>query len=147
MATPTTGIASTSNNAALSQSTVIAGSGGLTLPQATLSVGSTTGTLSVATGSGPQTVAYTGASGGVFTGCSGGTGTMSIGRLVLGTSLDVSSTSGFPSNGTVSVWASTGMQTVDYAGLTATRFLACVGGNGALLTGNHVASIPPPLAP
>jgi hypothetical protein len=59
----------------------------LTLPQATITVDSTTGfpasgTIYVTTSAGVQTVTYTGTTPTTFTGCAGGTGTMSTGGLV-----------------------------------------------------------------
>ena len=67
--------------------TIAAGSNGLSLPQATINVASTTGfatsgTLNVVTSTGIQTVTYTGTTGTSFTGCSGGTGIMTTGNAV-----------------------------------------------------------------
>jgi hypothetical protein len=69
--------------------TIAAGSNNLSLPQSTINVASTTGfpasgTIFVYTSTGVQTVTYTGGGGGgtTFTGCSGGTGTMSTGNTV-----------------------------------------------------------------
>lgn len=67
--------------------TIAAGSNGQALPQATINVASTTdfptsGTLNVTTSLGTQTVTYTGKTATSFTGCSGGTGTMSTGAAV-----------------------------------------------------------------
>jgi hypothetical protein len=66
--------------------TIAVGSNGVSLPQATINVASTagfptSGTLHVFTTSW-QTVTYTGITGTSFTGCSGGTGTMSTGNNV-----------------------------------------------------------------
>jgi hypothetical protein len=61
---------------------------GLSLPQGTINVASTTGfptpsgTIYVTSAGGPQTVTYTGTTGTSFTGCSGGTGVLSTGGLV-----------------------------------------------------------------
>lgn len=83
---PTYGIASASGQA----TTIAAGSNGATLPQAIINVLSTTGfpsagTIYVASTAGVQVVAYTGVSGGnQFTGCTGGTGTLSTGGTVFG---------------------------------------------------------------
>lgn len=68
--------------------TIAVGSNGQSLPQATINVASTTGfpssgTILVFTSGGYQTVTYAGTSGGTqFTGCSGGTGTMTTGGPV-----------------------------------------------------------------
>ena len=68
--------------------TIAAGSDTLSLPQASVSVASTAGfaaagTVYVTTSLGVQTVSYTGLSGGnTFTGCTGGTGVMSLGGAV-----------------------------------------------------------------
>jgi hypothetical protein len=69
--------------------TLASGEEGVTLPQATITVASTSGFVSagqifVPTDSGTQTVTYTGLGGGgiTFTGCSGGTGTMHKGNPV-----------------------------------------------------------------
>jgi len=70
------------------RTTIAAGSNGVSLPTGTINVASTTGfaaagTLLITTSNGPQLVSYTGTSGGnQFTGCTGGTGTMSTGGLV-----------------------------------------------------------------
>lgn len=93
--------------------TIAAGSNGASLPQATINVVSTTtfvaataaapATITVVTSNGPQTVTYTGTSGGTqFTGCSGGTGTMSTGGAV--------SQVGFPTNGTFVIEGTGGSQ-------------------------------------
>src|SRR5258708_4009198 len=72
----------------IGQTTIAAGSNGASLPQASISVASTTplpaaGTVYVTTAAGPQLVTYTGTSGGnTLTGCLGGTGAMSTGGLV-----------------------------------------------------------------
>jgi hypothetical protein len=68
--------------------TIAAGSNGASLPQATINVASTTGFptsgfILVVTSNGAQVVQYTNVSGGnQFTGCTGGTGTMSTGGAV-----------------------------------------------------------------
>lgn len=74
--------------AAITAATTIAvGSSGVSLPQATINVASTTGfptagTATVVTGAGTQTVAYTGITGTTLTGCTGGTGSMTTGGAV-----------------------------------------------------------------
>lgn len=68
-------------------STIAVGSNGQALPQATINVASAvafapTGSLFVTTSAGSQTVTYTGKTATSFTGCSGGTGTMTTGGAV-----------------------------------------------------------------
>jgi len=71
-----------------SSTTIAAGSNGASLPQATINVAATAsfpsaGVLLIATSTGTQSITYTGTSGGnQFTGCTGGTGTMSTGGAV-----------------------------------------------------------------
>jgi hypothetical protein len=72
--------------------TISASSNGVSLPQSTINVVSTTnfptsGTIYVYTSAGTQTVTYTGVTSNTFTGCSGGTGTMSTGNNVTSSSL------------------------------------------------------------
>lgn len=64
--------------------TIAAGSNGQSLPQATINVASTsafpaTGSIRIITSAGVQTVTYTGKTATSFTGCAGGTGTMTTG--------------------------------------------------------------------
>jgi hypothetical protein len=68
-------------------STIAAGSNGQTLPQATIDVAAAAfpaagGVVAITTSAGVQTVTYTAYSAGVFTGASGGTGTMTTGGAV-----------------------------------------------------------------
>lgn len=68
--------------------TIAAGSNGAALPQATISVAATTifasaGSLTITTSAGSETVTYTGKTSTTFTGCAGGTGTMSTGGAVV----------------------------------------------------------------
>lgn len=70
--------------------TIAALSNGAALPQSTINVLSTagfptTGTIKVVTANGPQTVTYTNTTSTTFTGCAGGTGTMSTGGTVAAT--------------------------------------------------------------
>jgi hypothetical protein len=63
-------------------------SDGAVLPQAVINVASTTGfpasgTFTVGSTTGPQTITYTGKTGTTFTGCTGGTGTLHTGYLVI----------------------------------------------------------------
>ncbi len=67
--------------------TVAAGSNGAILPQSTINTISTTGfpssgTLNIVTSTGNQVVTYTSTTSTSFTGCSGGTGTLTTGNLV-----------------------------------------------------------------
>ena len=67
--------------------TIAVGSNGASLPQGTINVASTTGfatsgAIYVTTSNGPQLVTYTNTTGTTFTGCSGGTGTMTTGNAV-----------------------------------------------------------------
>jgi hypothetical protein len=67
--------------------TTTTNSGAVTLPQGTVTVGATTGfptsgSFSIQTSLGWQTVAYTGMTGTTFTGCTGGTGAIVNGNLV-----------------------------------------------------------------
>lgn len=106
---------------------VVSGTTPLTLPQGSLTVVSTTGftstgSLLVASSAGPQTVTYTGTSGGnTFTGVVGGTGTIVTGNVVAQTNatttiaagsnntalpvgtINVTSTVGFPQSGTLRI--------------------------------------------
>lgn len=72
----------------ITQTTIAAGSNGVSLPTGNISVTSvlgfpTSGSMIVFTNAGAQSVAYTGTSGGnTFTGCTGGTGIMSTGGVV-----------------------------------------------------------------
>lgn len=70
------------------QTTIAAGSNGATLPQATINVVSTTGSaptgqILVQTTSGLQIVTFAGTTGTTYTGCAGGTGSMSTGGFVV----------------------------------------------------------------
>ncbi len=135
---------------------IAAASSGQVLPQATINAVSTTGfpasgRIYVTTSDGYQIVMYSGTTGTTFTNCTGGTGTMSAGftttiaagsnGVALPTStINVVSTTGFPTAGTIYVITSTGVQTVTYATTNATQFLGCTGGNGTMSTGNSVSS-------
>lgn len=148
--------------------TVIAASNLAALPQATINVADTTaftaaGTILVLSSAGVQTITYTGKTGTTFTGCVGGTGTIITGSIVGQTNaattiavasngailpqatINVASTTGFPTAGTIRVYATTstgGIQNITYTGVTATSFTGCSGGTGTLNTGNTVTSIP-----
>lgn len=112
-----------------SPTTIAVGSNGAALPQGTINVASTAGFgagpgfIFVVTSAGTQLVAYTSTSGGTqFTGCSGGTGTMSTGGLV------------YPATA------------VTYTGTTATTFTGCTGGSGTMFTGGPIGGGPFPQA-
>lgn len=86
--------------------TIAVGSNGLSLPQATINVASTTGfptsgTIYVYTNAGTQTVTYTGVNATQFTGCSGGTGTMSTGNTVSSASLMTFGSDGYTNATTI----------------------------------------------
>jgi hypothetical protein len=77
----------TCSAAPTASTTIAAASNGMTLPQATINVASTTnfppfGTIQVTTSAGAQDVSYTGLTATSFTGCTGGSGTMSTGGAV-----------------------------------------------------------------
>jgi hypothetical protein len=127
---------------ATASTTIAAGSNGVSLPTGTINVASnvgfpTSGTLNVTTGAGVQTVTYTGLTGTTqFTGCAGGTGTMSTGGAVNNTGFFVN----FATSGTIYVMTTAGPQIVAYTGKTATTFTGCTGGTGTMSTGNTVTS-------
>lgn len=114
---------------------IAAGSNGAVLPQTTINVTTTTGFptsgyVYVTTTTGFQVVTYTGVSGGnQFTGCSGGTGTMSTGNAVF---------EACPPTGTINITSTLGTQTVSYTGTTATTFTGGSGGVGTIATGNTI---------
>jgi hypothetical protein len=86
-AVPPSAIDYVAANGSRASSTIAAGSNGLSLPQATISVASTAGMATagpaiVQTAAGPQYVLYTGISGNTLTGCTGGTGAMATGGTV-----------------------------------------------------------------
>jgi len=58
--------------------------------------------------------------------------------------INVSSTSDFPSSGTLLVNTSAGVQTVNYAGRTSTSFTGCTGGVGSMETGSNITGSPAP---
>lgn len=127
----------TSFSPASNYTSIAAGSNGQTLPQTTINVAATAGFPSsgyiyVTTSTGFQVVNYTGTSGGnQFTGCSGGTGTMTTGAAV---------NLAFAPTGTVNVTSSVGTNIVSYTGTTATTFTGASGGSGTMSTGAAIAS-------
>jgi len=54
--------------------------------------------------------------------------------------INVASTTGFPSSGTIFVTTAAGLQTVTYTGTTGTTFTGCSGGTGAMSTGGAVTN-------
>lgn len=54
--------------------------------------------------------------------------------------INVASTTGFPSSGTIFVTTAAGYQTVTYTGVTGTSFTGCTGGTGAMSTGGVIAN-------
>ena len=131
-------------------------SGGQSLPQSTINVNTTTGfttsgIIYVATSAGIQIVRYSGTTATTFTNCTGGTGTMTAGvtttiaaasnAVALPTAtINVASTVGFASSGTIYVITTAGPQLVTYTGIGATTFTGCSGGTGTMSTGGAVAS-------
>lgn len=116
-----------------------------TLPQSTIDVGSTTGfptsgTIVVLSSSGLQTIYYTNTTPTSFTGCLGGSGTITTSSTVYYsiatfttnttsapiTTINVQTTAGFPTSGTITF---NDIQTVTYTNITATSFTGCSGGN------------------
>lgn len=132
---------------------IAAASNGQSLPQSTINVGSTTGfpasgIVWVSTSDGTQTVRYSGTTATTFTNCTGGTGTMTAsvsttttGAQVLPTgTINVSSTTGFATSGTIYVVTTAGPQIVNYTGTTATSFTGCTGGTGTTSAGTSAVT-------
>lgn len=132
--------------ATLSGATTLTGT--QTLPAGTLNVVSTTGfptsgSILVVSSTGTQTINYTGTNATQFTGCTGGTGTVGSGSPVNRSitlpqatiSVNSTSTTHFPSSGTLFIYSSAGRQTVTYTGITATSFTGCTGGTGTVVSG------------
>lgn len=66
----------------------------------------------------------------------------SNGAAIGAATLNVASTAGFPAAGSMTVVSSTGPQTVNYAGVTATSFTGCTSaGTGFVLAGNNVGYV------
>lgn len=102
------------NNNAAASTTIAAGSNGASLPQGTINVASTTpfptsGILLITTDAGIQIVAHTGKNATQFTGCTGGTGTMSTGGAVIYAIAGSALTGGIPHiNNTASTGSDSG---------------------------------------
>jgi hypothetical protein len=130
-------------------------SGGQSLPQSTINVNTTagfttSGIIYVATSAGIQIVKYSGTTATTFTNCTGGTGTMTAGVTTTiavasngvalpAATINVASTAGFASSGTIYVITTAGPQLVTYTGIGATTFTGCTGGTGTMNTGNSVS--------
>jgi len=112
-----------------------------------------TGTMvtgNAVTSTAPQIVNYTGLTTGAFLNCTGGSGTMSSGQATTTTgiqalptgTINVASTTGFPTGGTIYVVTTNGVQTVTYTGGGGggTTFTGCTGGTGNTANGNAVTS-------
>lgn len=140
-----TTVASGSNGQILATTST---TGVVSFPQSTINVVSTTnfpssGTLVLSTDfNGYQFVTYTGTTPTSFTGCSGGTGTASIGsQVTLNQTINVASTAGFAgSQAYIQVVTTAGVQNVYYSSITPTSFTGCFGGVGTLSTGNSVTT-------
>lgn len=108
-----------------------------TLPQSSISVGSTlgfsnSGNLFVVTSAGNQQVAYTGI---INTTIASG----SNGAILPQTTINVANTAGFPTSGTINVTTNSNvLQVVTYTGTTGTSFTGCTGGTGTMSTGGAV---------
>ncbi len=150
--------------------TIASGSNSAVLPQATINVADAStfpisGTIMIATtASNYEIVSYTGKTSTSFTGCTGGSGTLSTGSLVstqniitgiptttialssAGVSLptgtiNVASTAQFTSPGVLIVETSAGkFQQVFYTGKTSTTFTGCTGGTGTMIGGGEVTT-------
>jgi pectate lyase-like protein len=134
----------------LAGTTIVSPSGGQTLPQGTVNVTSTagfaaSGSFYTQTSTTMAKVTYTGITATSFTGCSGGTGSMTNGNGVFANSavqnttisslsngaslpqsvINVASTTGFLSVGAIRVTTGAGVQHVAYTGITPTSFTGC----------------------
>lgn len=67
----------------------------------------------------------------------------SAGQTLPQTTINVASTTNFPSSGTIYIVTSTGVQTVTYGSTTSTQFLGCVGGTGVMGVNAAVEANPP----
>ena len=156
--------------------TIASGSNNVMLPvsssPANINVSSTagfpsTGSLYIQTGAGTTALLqYTGKTATTIENCTGGSGTLLTGDLVTmpatiasgsnnvmlpvsgyPANINVSSTTGFPSTGSLYIQTGAGTTTlVQYIGKTATAFENCTGGSGTLQTGDLVypsTTVPP----
>lgn len=166
-------------NLTASTTLVVSGTTPLALPQGTLNVVSTTGftsptgTLFVQSSTGTQTITYTNTTGTTFTGCVGGSGNISTGGIVgqavqtttiaagsnnvqlPTTTINVTSTVGFPQTGTLRIATyggpttpgvpgnGSGIVSVNYTSIVGNQFQGCTVATGSptggfLYTGNTV---------
>lgn len=65
----------------------------------------------------------------------------SNGQSLPQSTINVASTTGFPTSGTIFITSSAGQQTVTYTGTTSTTFTGCTGGTGTLSTGGAIANL------
>lgn len=121
----------------------------------------TAGQFYVNTGNGAQLITYTNVTATSFTGCTGGSGSTSNGGSVFTsfspasnyttiaagsngqtlpqTTINVASTTGFPSSGYIYVTTSNGFQVVNYTNTSGgNQFTGCSGGTGTMITGDAV---------
>lgn len=135
-----------------------------TLPISNIPVISTngfpsSGTFTVFSTIGTETITYTGTSGGnTFTGCTGGTGTVTIGANCTSTAsqalpaatINVLNTAAFPSTGQILVQTSIAntYQLVSYTGTTGYSFIGCtqLSGAGTSSVGSSVTLVNAPAA-
>lgn len=140
--------------------TIAAGSNGVSLPTATINVSSTnagaasdafpaSGTVMVVTSAGTQTVTYTGVTATSFTGCSGGTGTMSTGGAVWGPQSPIkvfTSTHGYSTgqkvtiSGVIGNTAANGTYIITVANTPSVN--GCFSLNGTTSNGPYIAGSP-----
>jgi hypothetical protein len=137
------------------ETTIASGSNGLSLPQSTIAVSSTTGfpssgTVAIAIGSSTVYLSYTGKTSTSFTGCSGGSGTLATGDFVtngdtlnvnfntVGLAITISYTQ--TPTGTQSLSSGTitapGMQTIIFTNMAAVNITDAAGGAAMTLNGN-----------
>lgn len=136
-----------------------------TLPVDSISGFDTTGTLRVLNSLGEyQTLTYNGLTGNpnpTINNVTGGTGTLPVGATVWRrprettiaagsngqtlpqSTINVASTTNFPTSGQILVSTTAGQQRVTYTGTTATTFTGCTGGTGTMSTGNQVRNVTP----
>lgn len=121
----------------------------------------TAGQFFVNTGNGAQLITYTNVTATSFTGCTGGSGSTSVGgslftsfspasnytSIAAGsngqslpqTTINVASTTGFPSSGYIYVTTSNGFQVVNYTNTSGgNQFTGCSGGTGTMITGDAI---------
>lgn len=92
------------------------------------------------TGSFAATTPFGGGLPGNFTGLLTTITSGSNGASLPQTTINVATTAGFPTTGTIYVTTTQGIQTVTYTGVNATQFTGCAGGSGTMSTGGNVTS-------